>query len=66
MLGVRKLKGENLKVVLAKFSTLSLAVFIMSVILYRQTRPHLDLKTGSRFSHVSLSLPMVNVMKETI
>ncbi len=67
MLGARKLTGENLKVVQAKFSTLSKAVFIRSVITwYRQARPHLELKTGPWFGPVSLSLPVVNVMKETL
>jgi hypothetical protein len=38
----RKLMGENLKVFLAKFSTLSQAVFVMSVIAWhKKVRPHL-------------------------
>jgi hypothetical protein len=56
---MRKLTGENLKVVLAEFSNLSLAVFVMSVITkYRWTRPHLKLKTQPRFCPVSLSSSM--------
>jgi len=39
--------GENLKVVWAKFSALSLAVLVMSV-----TNPHLKLKTVPRFCPV--------------
>ncbi len=38
--------GDNLEVVWTEFSTLSLAVFVMSVIgRQRQARPHLELKT---------------------
>ncbi len=38
--------GENLKVVWAKFSTLSQAVFVMNVMTWhRQARPCLELKT---------------------
>ncbi len=57
--GAEKLTGENLKVVWAEFSTLSLVVFIMNVIsLSRHVRPHLELKTRPRFRPVSLSLSM--------
>ncbi len=46
--------GENLKIVLAEFSTLSLAAFVMGVIAsHRQARPHLDLKTWPWFCPVS-------------
>jgi hypothetical protein len=45
--------GENLKVVWAKFSALSLAVLVMSVtVWYRQTNPHLKLKTLPMFCPV--------------
>jgi hypothetical protein len=42
--------GENIKVVWAKFSTLSWAVLVMSTIVWHiQTRPHLELKNRPRF-----------------
>jgi hypothetical protein len=42
--------GCNLKFAWAEFSTLSLAVFVMSAIAwYRQVHPHLDLKTRPMF-----------------
>ncbi len=57
MQGALKLSGENLKVVWAKFSTLSYAV-LQNV--YNswpiQTRLSLDLKTRPRFCPVSSSL----------
>ncbi len=60
--GARKVTGDNLKVVWAEFSTLSLAV-LQNV--YNpwpvQTRLSLDLKTRSRFRSVSLSLPMFSI-----
>ncbi len=61
MRGAQKLTGENLKVVWAKFSTLSLAV-LQNVYnsLPIQTWPSLDLKTRPRFCPVSLSLSMPN------
>jgi hypothetical protein len=62
--GARKLTGENLKVVWAKFSTLSWAVFIMSAIArYGSTRNHLKLKTRPRFCPVSISLSFLLVYK---
>jgi hypothetical protein len=61
---VLKLKGDSLKVVCAEFSTLSLAVFVMSVIEWHlQARPHLELKTQPRFHPVCLSLPMTSGFK---
>jgi len=48
--GAQKLTGDDLKVVCAEFSTLSQAVFVMSVIkLHRQARPRLELRTRPRF-----------------
>ncbi len=48
--GAQQLTGDNLKVVLVKFSTLSVAVFVMSVIdWHRQARLHLKLKMWPRF-----------------
>ncbi len=59
--GARKLTGENLKVVLAEFSTLSLAVFVMSAItLHRQ---HLEVKPRPKPSPDNLSLSMVDVFE---
>ncbi len=61
--GVQKPTGENLKVVWAECSTLSLAVLVMSVTArYRQTRSHLKFKTRPRYCPVSLSLSMVIVI----
>ncbi len=54
---VQKLMGENIKVVWAKFSTLSWAVFGMHVIAWHtHACPHLELKTQPRFCLVSLRL----------
>ena len=51
--------GDNLKAVVVKFSTLSLAVFVVIVIIfYRQVHPHLELETKPRFCPVGLSLTM--------
>ena len=56
--------GDNLKVVCAEFSTLSLAVFIMSVIVWsRQARPHLELKPRHGFCPISLNLFVSQVLK---
>jgi hypothetical protein len=50
------LSGVKLKVVWAKFSTLSLAVFVMNVIMWHaQERPHLELKPRRMFCPLSLS-----------
>jgi len=61
--GARKLTRDNLEVVWARFSTLSSAVFVMSVIrLHAQAQPHLELKTRARICPAnlnSLSLSMV-------
>jgi hypothetical protein len=58
--GVLKLIRENLKAVLDKFSTLSLAVLVISKIAWhRQAWPHLELKAWPRFRPVSLCLSMV-------
>jgi hypothetical protein len=47
--GARKLMGENLEVVRAEFSTLSWAVFDVSIIIrHRQACPHLELKMCPR------------------
>ncbi len=47
----QNLTGENLKVVWAKFSTLSQAVFIIGVTAqHTQARPHLELKTRPQVS----------------
>jgi hypothetical protein len=55
--------GDSLKVVWAEFSTLSLAVLIMSTSAwYRQTCPHLKFKTQPRFCPVCLSLSMMGTM----
>jgi len=48
--------GDIIKFVWAEFSTLSQAVFVMSVIArHRQARPHQVLKTQPRFYPVSLN-----------
>jgi hypothetical protein len=48
---------DNLKVVLAEFSALSLAVFVINVTVWRsQARPYPVLKNQPRFCPVSLSL----------
>ncbi len=58
---MQKLSGVKLKVVWAKFSTLSLAVFVMSVIMWHsQARPHLELKTWHRFCLLRLSQPKLS------
>ncbi len=57
MSGAQELTGDNLKVAWDKFSTLSWAVFVISVIAWQtQARPHLELKIQSRLCPVSLSL----------
>jgi hypothetical protein len=57
--GVRKPTGENLIVARDEFSTLILAVFVVSAIeWHRQTRPHPELKTRPRFCPVTLNLSM--------
>ncbi len=62
-LWAQTLKGETLKVVWSEFSTLSLAVFIMSVIAWHtHTCSHLQLKTRLRFCPVSSSLSMCNLL----
>jgi hypothetical protein len=49
----------DLKVVSAKFSTLSLAVFVISIIAWHtQARPSLELKIRPRYSPISLSSSM--------
>ncbi len=54
--GAQKLTEENLKVVWAEFSTLSLAVFVKSKIAsHRQAHPCLELKTQPKFFPVSLN-----------
>jgi hypothetical protein len=56
--------GNNLKVVWADFSTLSLAVFVLSVIEWNtKARLHLELKTRSRFS---LMMPKFDVDVEAL
>ncbi len=61
-MGVQKLMGDNLKVVLAKFSTLNLGCFIMYANeRHIQARPGLELKTWPRFCPVSLSLSKLTV-----
>ncbi len=58
--GAQKLTGENLKVVLSEFSTLSWAVFVMNTMARRtQARPHLELKTQTSFCPVSLNMSML-------
>jgi hypothetical protein len=53
--GALKLTGDNLKVLWAKFSTISQAVLVMSVIArHIQSRPHLDLNTRPKFLPVTL------------
>jgi hypothetical protein len=53
--GSAKLIGDNLKHVLAKFSTLREAVFVFSAtVWHRQEWPHLELKTQPRFCAVSI------------
>ncbi len=64
-----KAKGESLKVVWAEFSTLSEAVFVMSVFArYAKARPHLELKTQPRFHPVNahLSLYIANTVWQPI
>jgi hypothetical protein len=49
--------GDNLKVVLDEFSTISLAVSVMtSIVWHAQAQPCLELKTWPRCCTVSLSL----------
>ncbi len=58
--GVWTLTGDNLKLVLVKFSTLSLAVLEMIVTAWHeQAGPHLELKTRPRFYPLSFSVSMV-------
>jgi hypothetical protein len=53
VLGAQKLAGENLKVIWAKFSTLSWPVFDMSMIAWHlKARPLLELKIRHRFCPV--------------
>jgi hypothetical protein len=48
--------GDNLIVVQAEFSTFSHAVFVKGVVvLHRQARPHLEMKTRPRFCPINLS-----------
>jgi hypothetical protein len=48
----KKLTGEKLKVVWAEFSTLSQAVFVMSVNAWHiQARSHLELKNSAQVSY---------------
>ena len=52
--GERKLTGVNLKAVWAEFSTLSWAVFVLTVTAcHRQARPRLEFKTRPRFCPVN-------------
>ncbi len=52
--------GDNLKVALAEFLTLSQAVFVMNVTTWHgQAHPYLELKTQPRFRPVSLSLSVI-------
>jgi hypothetical protein len=56
--------GENLKVFWAKLSTLSLTVFILSVIAWQtQACPHLELKIQLRFFSSS-SMTEVKIKEE--
>ncbi len=55
-MGVQKLTGDNLKVVLAKFSTFNLGCFVMYANAQCiQARPGLELKTWPRLCPVSFS-----------
>jgi hypothetical protein len=57
--GVRKLTGENLEVVWAKFSNFKLGCLVVYAIAQRmQARPSLELKARPRFCPVRLSLSM--------
>jgi hypothetical protein len=52
--GARQLKGENLKVVWAEFSTLSWAILLfIAHIMSIYARPCLELKTEPRFCPVN-------------
>jgi hypothetical protein len=65
VLGAQKLAGENLKVIWAKFSTLSWSVFDMSVIAWHlKARPLLELKIRHRFCPVWFSLSMQGSLTE--
>ncbi len=57
--GAQRLTGENLKVVLAEFSSLSQAILLWMQLHSIQARLSLELKTRPRFHLVSLSLSMV-------
>ncbi len=60
--GTRKLTGENLKVILVEFSTLSWTVFQILVIeCNRRAHAHLELKTRRPRFPVSLSLSMIGI-----
>ncbi len=52
----RKLMGENLKVIQAEFSTLSLAVFVMSVNAWYAKHDHIQFRIWPAFQSLSLSL----------
>ncbi len=57
--GAQEPKGDRLKFVWTKFSTLSWDVFVISVISWhKQARPHLELKIQFRFHLLSLSMAM--------
>jgi hypothetical protein len=57
--------GENLKVVCAEFSTLSLAVFVVRVSAWRRKGcPHLELKTRPRYCPANLFVHNLLFCKE--
>jgi hypothetical protein len=62
----RERTGENPEVARAEFSTLSLAVFVASVIArHRQARPRVELKTRHSFCPVDSSLSVEgNIFKD--
>jgi hypothetical protein len=57
-MGVRTLRGKNLKVVCVKYSTLSLVVFVIIIIVLNcYACPQLELKTQLWFSPISFCAP---------
>ncbi len=59
--------GDNLKVALVEFLTLSQAVFVMNVTTWHgQAHPYLELKTQPRFRPVSLSLSLIESLRENL
>ncbi len=65
--GEEKLKEEYIKVVWAEFSTLSLAVFVLTeIVWHRQARARLELKTRPRSHPIGLSILPVHDVSSII